>query len=246
MPPSEPKTEFSRKLQLPGGNTLLVAALNFKSPGSPDYLVEFGALLDPVETMLNHLFLQLALGCRWRSSSSRPAVLCWCGGLWRRWTNRAPAERITQHNLSERLPVARTGDELERLSIALNHMITRLDDAFQYSRRFMADASHELRTPLTVLRGELEELHRGRPSRPEWRERPAARWRKSSAWPTSSRLFAISRLDAGEAAAEWVRFDLAQLAAATADQMSLLAEDKNIPCHCAAAEPAGWKATRRA
>ena len=39
-------------------------------------------------------------------------------------------------------------------------------------------------------------------------------------------LFAISRLDAGEAQAEWVRFDLAQLAASTADQMSLLAEDK--------------------
>ena len=35
-------------------------------------------------------------------------------------------------------------------------MIQRLDEAFQYSRRFMADASHELRTPLTVLRGELE------------------------------------------------------------------------------------------
>ena len=68
----------------------------------------------------------------------------------------ASAERISSQNLSERLPVAQTGDELERLSIALNHMVQRLDEAFQYSRRFMADASHELRTPLTVLRGELE------------------------------------------------------------------------------------------
>ena len=48
FPPSL-KTEFSHKLKLSGGNTLLVAALNFKSSGNPDYLVEFGALLDPVE-----------------------------------------------------------------------------------------------------------------------------------------------------------------------------------------------------
>ena len=42
------------------------------------------------------------------------------------------------------------------------------------------------------------------------------------------RLFALSRLDAGEAQAEWVRFDLAALAAGTAEQMALLAEDKQI------------------
>ena len=35
----------------------------------------------------------------------------------------------TATTLSERLPVAKTGDELERLSIALNHMIERLDAA---------------------------------------------------------------------------------------------------------------------
>ena len=60
--PPVSKMEFSRKLKLSGGNTLLIAALNFKSSGNPAYLVEFGQLLDPVETMLNHLFLQLALG----------------------------------------------------------------------------------------------------------------------------------------------------------------------------------------
>jgi len=45
-------------------------------------------------------------------------------------------------------------------------------------------------------------------------------------------LFALSRLDAGEAPAEWVRFDLAELAATTADQMSLLAEDKELSVGC--------------
>src|SRR5260370_21053794 len=68
------------------------------------------------------------------------------------------AEGITSTNLSERLPVIRTGDELERLSISLNRMIERLDDAFQHINRFSADASHELRTPLTVLQLELEAI----------------------------------------------------------------------------------------
>src|SRR5256885_11363100 len=66
------------------------------------------------------------------------------------------AEGISSSNLSERLPLIRTGDELERLSVALNRMIARLEDAFQHINRFSADASHELRTPLTILQLELE------------------------------------------------------------------------------------------
>jgi signal transduction histidine kinase len=45
-------------------------------------------------------------------------------------------------------------------------------------------------------------------------------------------LLALSRLDTGEAKSEWVKFDLGELAATTADQMSLLAEDKNITVAC--------------
>jgi nitrogen fixation/metabolism regulation signal transduction histidine kinase len=33
------------------------------------------------------------------------------------------AEQITSRNLSQRLPIAKTGDQLERLSAALNRMI---------------------------------------------------------------------------------------------------------------------------
>ncbi|MEY4199685.1 MAG: hypothetical protein RLZZ265_1425, partial [Verrucomicrobiota bacterium] len=47
-------------------------------------------------------------------------------------------------------------------------------------------------------------------------------------------LFALSRLDAGEAQAESVQFDLGQLAATTAEQMSLLAEDKQVTLNCLA------------
>jgi signal transduction histidine kinase len=50
------------------------------------------------------------------------------------------------------------------------------------------------------------------------------------------RLFALSRLDAGEAQSEWVQFDLAKLAATTTDQMGLLAEDKHLSVSCVAAQ----------
>jgi heavy metal sensor kinase len=147
----------------------------------------------------------------------------------------ASAERISSQNLSERLPVAQTGDELERLSIALNHMVERLDQAFQYSRRFVADASHELRTPLTVLRGEIESVVQEPRLPAEWRERMGSALEEVERLANIVEgLFAISRLDAGEAQAEWVRFDLGQLAAATTDQMFLLAEDKKIALACTA------------
>jgi signal transduction histidine kinase len=50
-------------------------------------------------------------------------------------------------------------------------------------------------------------------------------------------LFTLSRLDSGEGQTQWSRFDLAELARSTADQMSLLAEDKGIAIICDAKEP---------
>jgi heavy metal sensor kinase len=238
FPPSL-KAESSRKVKLSGGNTLLIATLDFKSPGNPDYIVEFGALLDPVESMLNHLFLQLALGL------PLAVIIITVGGylLVRRalmpveQVTRA-AERITQHNLSERLPVVHTGDEMEQLSLSLNRMIARLDDAFQNSKRFVADASHELRTPLTILRGELENLAEDNRFHAEWRERAASLLEEAvHLSKIVEQLFTLSRLDAGEAQAEWTRFDLSEMAKTTADQMSLLAEDKGIGISFIASQP---------
>ena len=231
--------EYSHKLKLSGGNTLLVAALNFKSSGNPDYLVEFGALLDPVESMLDHLFLQLVLGL------PLAVIIITAGGylLVRRaltpveQITRA-AERITQHNLSDRLPVSHTGDELERLSVSLNRMITRLDEAFQNSQRFVADASHDLRTPLTILRGELESFAEDARLESELRDRAGSMLEEiEHLGKIVEQLFTLSRLDAGEAQTEWTSFNLSELARTTAEQMGLLAEDKGIAIACDAGQP---------
>lgn len=154
-----PLREFNRKQAMPDGQPLLIAAFRVVAPGGGSNLVEVGTSATPVETLLSRLLFLLALGL--------PVVVlvAAAGGYLLVERSLRPvdeiarkADAITQHNLSERLPIPRTGDELERLSTSLNQMICRLDDAFQNSRRFVADASHELRTPLTILRGELENL----------------------------------------------------------------------------------------
>ena len=237
--PASSQTEFYRKLQLSNGKTLIDAALNFKSSGNPDYLVEFGELLDPVETMLDRLFLQLAMGL------PLAIGIIVIGGylLVRRALNPVEqitraAESITLHNLSERLPVASTGDEMERLSTALNRMIARLDDSVKNSKRFVADASHELRTPLTILRGELETLAEMPHLPPELGERVSSLLEEAvHLSKIVEQLLTLSRLDAGEAQMDWLELDLAYLAKTTAEQMSLLAEDKNIAVVCDANQP---------
>jgi signal transduction histidine kinase len=112
-------------------------------------------------------------------------------------------------------------------------MISRLEEAIQGSKQLVADASHELRTPLTVMRGELESLAQDGQLRSETREALGSVLEEVERLAEIVEgLFALSRLDAGEAHAEWVRFDLAELAATTADQMSLLAEDKHVSVAC--------------
>ncbi len=142
----------------------------------------------------------------------------------------ATAQEITFKQLDTRLPVIETGDEIEHLSVRLNKMIDRLAEAYHQASRFSVDASHELRTPLAIIRAELESLLR------QWEDLPANLVKRiGSVLEETERisfitesLFALSRLEAGEAKIRNERLDLATLVTATVDQMRLLTEDKNI------------------
>ena len=59
-------------------------------------------------------------------------------------------------SLDERLPQARSRDELEELGSAFNGLLDRLQESFERQRRFTGDASHQLRTPLTAMLGQIE------------------------------------------------------------------------------------------
>jgi len=213
---------------------LLVAAVPHVGLDNSRYVVEVGTSNRRAERTVGRLLIILAVGL--------PIAVCTAvvGGfvLVRRSLKPVEqlahkAEDITQHNLSERLPVVHTGDELERLSMSLNRMISRLEDSIQSSKQFVTDASHELRTPLTVVRGNLEALAQDARLRVQTRESLGSMLEEVDRLiDIVEGLLALSRLDAGDANGEWVSFDLGELAAVTADQMSLLAEDKNITVVC--------------
>lgn len=61
------------------------------------------------------------------------------------------ARRISAKDLSARLNLPETDDEVGRLASIFDSMLARLDDAFQRERQFTSDASHELRTPLSAI-----------------------------------------------------------------------------------------------
>lgn len=63
------------------------------------------------------------------------------------------AHNIQEKNLDKRLDMG-SNDELGELASTLNHMLARLENAFEREKQFTADASHELRTPLAVVQGE--------------------------------------------------------------------------------------------
>jgi heavy metal sensor kinase len=66
------------------------------------------------------------------------------------------ARTVSIENLSQRLEVPRTGDELQQLAETWNAVLERLEAAVSRLAQFTADASHELRTPLAIIRATAE------------------------------------------------------------------------------------------
>jgi heavy metal sensor kinase len=240
--PSKPTT---LRVDAGGESKLLLEVMKVAVPDHP-YLVELGFSEQGNDRVLRGLLVTLSIGL--------PVVVIVVAGGGSVLLQSAlrpvrdmidKANEISHHELNARLPVHYTGDDLERLSITLNQMINRLQKSLLNSRRFTSDASHELRTPLTIIRGELEQLltRKGIPD-------PIGE-RVSSLMEETDRLIgiaegllALSRLDAGEALRENVRADLGEMAAATAEQMSLLAVEKEIELICVRHTPAEVKGDR--
>ena len=119
--------------------------------------LEVGASMGAVNHTLDLLRLLLL------SLSPLVILIACAGGAWLSGRALKPVKDITAaalnisiENLSARLPVPDTGDELAHLTGVLNTMLERLESAVKTLSQFVADASHEFRTPLAVIRTTAE------------------------------------------------------------------------------------------
>jgi len=139
------------------------------------------------------------------------------------------AQSISEHELSKRLPIPQTGDELQSLSETLNEMFGRLESAFKRVTQFTADASHELRTPVALMRTRTEVALRKPRSEGEYREtivRIHRELERTSA--LIENLMTLARADSGSAALQVSPTNLNEVLLEISEPARLLAEGKSI------------------
>ncbi len=65
---------------------------------------------------------------------------------------------IDEENISERLESKFGDEQIISLTQSFNHVLDRLEDAFERQKLFSANASHELKTPLAVMKAGIQVL----------------------------------------------------------------------------------------
>jgi heavy metal sensor kinase len=167
-----------------------------------------------------------------------PAVLLLAslGGYWISRRALAPVDEMTLaaksigiQNLSQRLSVPATGDELQRLSETWNDMLARLEAAVKRLSQFTADASHELRTPVALIRTTAELTLRRERSPDTYRE--ALRQVVLESERTSrlvEDLLLLARADAGLPALSLERLELTPLVRDVCQQGQVLADERQL------------------
>jgi two-component system, OmpR family, heavy metal sensor histidine kinase CusS len=73
-------------------------------------------------------------------------------------------------NLSKRIPVEDSGDEIQRLAEAWNDLLERLESSVTRQQQFTSDASHDLRTSIAVILGTGQLTLRHQRTEEEYRE----------------------------------------------------------------------------
>jgi heavy metal sensor kinase len=170
------------------------------------------------------------------------------GGYWMSTRALAPVDQITRaaqnitgHDLSTRVEVPQTGDEMQRLAETMNAMLRRIESAFSRITHFTADASHELRTPVALIRTQAELALRKSRSAAEYRE--ALEEILTESEHTSrliENLMLLARADAGTEALKLERLDAAELAKSVFARGRTLAEAKSVKWNDEISNGAVW------
>ena len=141
----------------------------------------------------------------------------------------ASAESISILNMSGRLDVPDTSDELQRLSETLNRMLERLNASVQRMSQFTADASHELRAPVSLIRTTAELALHGARTNAEYHEdmlQILAEAERTSRLIDS--LLLLARADAGEDGLHRELTNLATSVREAVEQGCTLAAERHV------------------
>ncbi len=139
------------------------------------------------------------------------------------------SRNIMAGDLTQRIPIRGSGDELDQLAANLNRMIDEIERLMDGIRHVSDNIAHDLRTPLTRLRNRLEQLQLDldyvSPHR-ETVEQGLADADQLLA--TFAALLRIARIESGGHGTKFEPVDLAALARDAADLYQALAEEKGL------------------
>ncbi|MGH8149168.1 MAG: HAMP domain-containing sensor histidine kinase [Steroidobacteraceae bacterium] len=136
---------------------------------------------------------------------------------------------IMRGDLSHRLLVRSSGDELDTLSQTINRLLEQIEQLVHGIANVSNSIAHDLRTPLTELRSRLEELSVTRPSTGEtFQEIDAAVSDVDSVIRIFNALLRLAEIDAGMRRAAFVDVDIADIAAKAVEFYLPAAELENL------------------
>ena len=135
-------------------------------------------------------------------------------------------QRIMAGDLTGRLPVGRSGDELDRLAENLNAMLERIEALMTGLKEVSDNIAHDLKTPLTRLRNRAEEALAKSGSEADYRSALERTIEESDGLiRTFNALLMIARAESGQARGNMDDFDAADVARGIQELYEPLAED---------------------
>jgi signal transduction histidine kinase len=141
-------------------------------------------------------------------------------------------------DLGGRLPVAGTGDELDRLAENLNVMLDRIEALMRGLKEVSDNIAHDLKTPLTRLRNRCEEALRAAGEESQYRLALESTIEESDALiRTFNALLMIARAESRQAREGMLDLDAAEIARGVGELYEPLADEKGIELRVDAPSP---------
>ena len=134
--------------------------------------------------------------------------------------------QIDASDLTQRVPIPKSKDEIQKLAETQNAMLDRIEKAFKSQERFIADASHQLLTPLTILRGEIEIQQKTNSPDPQFLS--SALQEVENLSKIVKDMLLLARIDAGIGAMNFSEIELDEILIGVITRLQKLATAKNI------------------